>query len=113
MSSIKTKIAGEPRKLSAQWTVELESGKPQFGETVIQDIARTYQEYLDWDMTCYMLTSIGWHRIELDAEFHEIRWHGEVKPWLKDNMQGMYRSRGSTWLFEKSQDAALFLLRWS
>ena len=101
------------RKLSTQWTVQLESAEPQFGETVMQDLARTYQEEVDWDMTCDMLTSIGWHRIDLDAEFHELRWHSEVKPWLQNNMQGMYRSRRNMWLFEKSQDAALFLLRWS
>ena len=101
------------RQLSAQWTVELESSEPKFGETVIQDIERTYREVVDWLMACDMLTSIGWHRIELNVEFHELRWHGEVKPWLKDNMQGMYRSRENIWLFEKSQDAALFLLRWT
>ncbi len=107
------------RQLTAKWTVELEQGEPEFGETVLEDLARDYQDQIDWDLTCHMLVEIGWHRVTLSERAverfsHAHVWLGEVKPWLDLNVRGLYRSQDQvTWLFENSKDATLFILKWS
>ena len=110
-------VVMKTRQLTAKWTVELEQGEPEFGETVLEDLARDYQDQIDWYITSDLLADIGWQKVILcdptmERFSHPHVWLGEVKPWLESNIRGLYRSRDRTWLFQDSRDAALFILRW-
>jgi hypothetical protein len=53
------------------------------------------------------LVSCGWTKVSLDHPFPS-----DVDAWVRDNVQGGSRRYHSTWLFESSEDAVLFKLRW-
>lgn len=66
---------------------------------------------IDREVLWGMLKSIGWTRVMISRQQdnnHAI----DITHWLKENCQGSYERSGRDFLFEKTQDATLFILRW-
>lgn len=109
MKTEKIEIKEKSKKLQAIWTVALEQGEAEIGD----EAARILQEEIDWEIMSDIMKSMGWAHVSVpwnkttDSQAHEI------KEWLKENVTGHYKGRGSTWLFERKEDATLFALRWS
>lgn len=68
---------------------------------------------LDWEVVSdVMCRSCGWTRIKL-SPFISNQQAVDIRIWIEDNRTGHIRSRGNVWLFEKSKDATIFVLKWS
>jgi hypothetical protein len=76
------------------------------------DLARAIADQIDWNIMCELMTQSGWHRVEASNEYN-IDDYCTVKEWLKEHVKGHYKCRFNTWLFERSEDAVWFALRWS
>ena len=54
----------------------------------------------------------GWYEVDLTRytdNHHAI----DVREWVHNNCSGEYNSFGRHWVFERSEDAVLFKLRWA
>jgi hypothetical protein len=54
----------------------------------------------------------GWYEVDLARytdNYHAI----DVREWVHDNCAGQYNTFGRHWVFERSEDAVLFRLRWA
>ena len=78
-----------------------------------EDAARAMQEEMDWEILCRLLKEIGWTEVKLNWTDMTESYAHRVKEWCRSNMQGEYKGRGRTWVFESGKDATLFVLRWS
>lgn len=53
----------------------------------------------------------GWYEVDLARytdNYHAI----DVREWVHENCTGQYNTFGRHWVFESSEDAVLFKLRW-
>lgn len=57
------------------------------------------------------LTQQGWHRIDL-ARFKNNKHAVDIQTWVADNCKGKWHSFGRHWIFENSEDAVMFRLKW-
>jgi hypothetical protein len=81
----------------------------ELGDELASAMTLAIQEKIDWNIMCELLTQLGWHRVEAAPPND----YAAVKEWLKLHVKGHYKSRYSTWMFEQSEDAMWFALRWS
>jgi hypothetical protein len=97
-----------------KWTVTLEHADPESDPGLEEEVAKILQEEIDWEIMIDIMTEVGWTKIEMDwpTRMSESDAH-EIKEWCQANLQGNYNGRAKIWLFEKSQDAVMFSLRWS
>jgi hypothetical protein len=76
---------------------------------LVDDAAKAIADEIDWNIMCDLMTQVGWHRVEAAPPND----YAAVKEWLSLHVKGHYKSRYSTWMFEQSEDAMWFALRWS
>ena len=73
-------------------------------------------EQLDTDIGWLMLTRSlcqqGWTCVDLDR-FENNQQAVDMQHWAEENCAGKYHSLGRHWIFEHSEDAVLFRLKWS
>jgi len=81
-------------------------------DIIAEDLGKKIQEEIDRQVLFDLLVSIGWTRIELPNKFLPVS-GAELHKWREQNLTGHYRGHENTWLFENSQDAVIFALRWS
>jgi hypothetical protein len=81
-------------------------------DSIAEDLSRQMKEEIDRKILFDLLVEIGWTRIELPNKFLPVS-GVELHKWREQNLTGHYRAHEHIWLFEKSQDAVLFALRWS
>ena len=84
----------------------------ELGDELAGAMTLAIQEKIDWNIMCELLTQMGWHRVETNTRF-DIDNYAAVTEWLNEYVKGHYKSRYSTWMFEQSEDAVWFALRWS
>ena len=103
-------VKQKSQELKARWSMELKVIEAQQLKTQFEiECAKILQEEIDWEILSTLLVEKGWTKVE------------EISPspmyivgkWVKDNIQGKYKVRGTTWLFESEKDATMFILRWS
>ena len=58
-----------------------------------------------------LVNACGWTRIELPSKFLPVS-GAELHNWRKKNLTGDWKAHENVWLFEKSEDAVIFSLRW-
>lgn len=101
------------KQLSSKWTVELVPGEIEMGEDLIYELSKNLQDEIDWEVMSTLMLEIGWSRVDITKLQWKDKEKFELEEWLKGNIDGNYKSRHGTWLFEKKSDAVLFSLRWS
>ena len=113
MNITKQQIAEKSPKLASKWTVTLEHGDPEWDPEYEKEISKVLQEEIDWEVQQDMMVKMGWTQIEMSwpHRMSAVDAHA-VKQWCRDNLQGHYKGRARIWLFEKEQDATMFVLRW-
>lgn len=114
MNIVKQEIKEKARKLKAHWTVTLESKDSDISKEVEDELARTIQEEIDWEIMCDMMVKLGYTKIEMKwpDRIDEVIAHN-IKEWCRENLQGHYQGRKNIWLFADEKDAVLFSLRWA
>ena len=112
MNITKQQIEEKSRKLASKWTVTLEHGDADYNANY-EEVAKVLQEEIDWEVMIDIMTEAGWTKIEMSWPHRMSAVDAyEVKEWCRANLQGHYQGRARIWLFEKEQDATMFVLRW-
>jgi hypothetical protein len=75
-------------------------------------MSQAIAEEIDWEVMCNLMTQGGWHKVKASTQY-SMDDYAAVKEWLNEHLTGHYKCRFNTWLFECSEDAVLFSLRWS
>ena len=81
-------------------------------EELEAELAKVLQEEIDREVLFDLLVECGWTRIELPSKWLPIS-GVEIHEWRQKNLKGKWKGHENTWLFEKSEDAVVFALRWS
>ena len=84
----------------------------ELGEELASAMSQALEDQIDWGILCDLMTQLGWHKVEASTRYSTDD-YSAVKEWLANNIKGHYKSRFDTWLFERSEDAVWFSLRWS
>jgi hypothetical protein len=84
----------------------------ELGDELAIAMSQAMAEEIDWGIMCDMMTRVGWHKVVASTEYN-IDDYCIVKEWLSLNVKGHYKCRHGTWIFEQSEDAMWFALRWS
>ena len=81
----------------------------ELGEELADAISQAIAEEIDWEILVDLMTQAGWHKVKAEPP----KDYAAVKEWLRLHVKGHYKCRYSTWIFERSEDAVWFALRWS
>lgn len=86
----------------------------ELGEELASAMSQAIADEIDWGIMCDLMKSIGWTEVKMswDGRLHPRQAY-EIKEWCKDTLQGHYKCRFDTWIFERSEDAMWFALKWS
>ena len=76
------------------------------------ELAKILQEEIDWEVMSTLLVESGYTRIIIEKSY-ELKELLEMKFWLEYTCKGKYFQRGNNYVFEKTEDAEWFILRWS
>ena len=101
------KVKKQPRQLQTSWTVDLRPGEITYGEDLENEIAKILRQEIEWEIQSNFLKSQGWTPIYVNYTTDEII------SWCQLNIKNRYEFLGSNWMFEKSNDASHFILKWS
>ena len=114
MKTIKKQITAKSKTLTATWTVDMAQDlKSLHGIDIEDEIGRTLQEEIDWSITCDMMKELGWTKVNLEWPRMTAETAHDIKEWCKSTLNGHYKARGRTWIFENEKDASMFILKWS
>ena len=100
--------------LTANWTIVPETklhGVELEGELAYA-MATAIAEEIDWEILCDLMAQVGWHKVTASTQYSTDD-YTVIKEWLNENIKGDYKCRFNTWIFERSEDAMWFTLRWS
>jgi hypothetical protein len=84
----------------------------ELGEELAGAMSQAIADEIDWGILCDLMTQVGWHKVEASTQYSTDD-YAVVKKWLNEYVKGHYKCRFNTWLFERSEDAVWFSLRWS
>lgn len=109
MNIIKQKVEAKSHSLQEKWSFDIEAIAidSQFAVEFDKEVAKIMQEEMDWEILSKSLVEYGWTKISIIEPYHI------VEKWVEENIQGKYKVRHNTWLFESEKDATMFILRWS
>jgi len=80
-------------------------------DEIKDNLSRAIQEEIDRELMFDLLASIGWTKVVLSNKFFPVP-NREFYEWSRKNLTGQYKAHENLWVFEKSEDAAIFMLRW-
>jgi hypothetical protein len=80
----------------------------ELGEELASAMSQAIAEEIDWQILTELMIGAGWHKIEVPTDSNSA-----VALWAAENIKGHYECRFDTWIFERSEDAVWFTLRWS
>jgi hypothetical protein len=78
---------------------------------IIEEKSKELAREIDREVLWGMLTGMGWTRVML-SRLQDNRHAVDITYWLEENCQGAYERNGRDFLFENSQDATMFTLKW-
>jgi hypothetical protein len=111
MNTIKTEIKAKSKQLQGQWKVIYETLQPQYGKDLEDELAKTLQEEIDWEVAMDILKEAGYIHITMPwpVRMDEAQ---DIRAWCGDNLTEHYHGRGPDWLFKSEKDATMFVLKW-
>jgi hypothetical protein len=80
----------------------------ELGDELASAMSNEMAEELDWQILTDLMTQAGWHKVQAPTDGNPL-----VTEWVQENIKGCYKNRFNRWLFERSEDAVWFTLRWS
>ena len=103
---LKQQIAAKSRKLSAKWTVDVET-------EIMTIMGREIQDEVDWGVLCEIDPDRK-HWIELDfSDTAKEAGRDVIEAWCKETFKHGYFIFSERIMFHSEADAEFFLLRWS
>jgi hypothetical protein len=80
----------------------------ELGAELADAMSQAIAEEIDWQILTDLMTQVGWHKVEVPTDGNPL-----VTEWVQENIKGHYKFRFDIWIFERSEDAVWFSLRWS
>jgi hypothetical protein len=80
-------------------------------EEIANTLSKEISNEIDKEILFGMLSEMGWIRVILDR-FTDNNHAVDITYWLENNCQGAYERNGRDFLFERSEDATMFILKW-
>lgn len=80
-------------------------------ETIMEDMSKQMQKYIDKEILFNMLVEMGWHRVIL-PRFTSREHAVDIIEWLDSHCVGPFERKGSDVIFESQIDAVNYTLRW-
>lgn len=80
-------------------------------EDIENELGQALADEIDWQVLSDVFIKSGWTKVSLDRledRFQAI----DIESWIDNNCTGEYMNRGKEFVFEKSQDAEWFSLKW-
>lgn len=87
-------------------SIKLLPGEITYGEDLENALAQIFKQEIDWEIQSNILKSQGWTPVYIKYTTDDII------SWCQLNIKGRYEFLGSNWMFEKSNDASHFILKW-
>lgn len=81
-------------------------------DDILDDIANQMSQHVDWNIMADMKILTGWTCIKLEryvSNEHAV----DISVWIEENCQGRWDYLANKFLFERSEDAVAFSLRWA
>ena len=80
-------------------------------EKAVQQASKELADDIDFDLLANLYLEMGWTEVEFNPSRPALEaW--QIREWLKTNCVGHRTSRNTRFLFERKEDATLFLLKW-
>jgi hypothetical protein len=80
----------------------------ELGDELAIAMSQAIAEEIDWEIMCDLLSQAGWQKVKAPTDGNPL-----VTDWVQENVKGRYKNRFDIWIFERSEDAVWFTLRWS
>jgi hypothetical protein len=80
-------------------------------EQILDELSTKMQSAVDREILWDMLKQLGWTRVKLSRfvdNYHAV----DVTYWLDEHVKNPFEREGADFIFENSQDAMLFMLKW-
>lgn len=81
-------------------------------QEILDELGTQMQSEIDKEILWGMLEGLGWTRVMLDR-FRDNKHAVDISYWLEENIKNPFERNGRDFIFEDSQDAMLFILRWA
>lgn len=78
---------------------------------VITEASKRLSDQIDFEVLCGMLCELGWTKVVLSPMTWEES--AAIDLWVMKNVKHPHENMGLVWVFENSQDANWFILKWS
>lgn len=80
-------------------------------EEAVKRASKELADEIDFDLLATLYLEMGWTEVKFNPKRTALEaWH--IREWLNANCVGHRASRNTRFLFERKEDATLFLLRW-
>jgi len=86
-------------------------GEISFENYMGEQMAKEFQECIDFDVLCDTLVPFGWTVVYV-VYGPDRKWI-DVLAWFESNCVGDYKEHNGKWLIKNSKDAILFKLKWA
>jgi hypothetical protein len=80
-------------------------------QDILDDMGNQMAKEMDFHILADLLEDIGWTSVKL-KRFHSRQNSVDVIEWLETNCTGEWKNLSTRFIFEKTQDAEWFILRW-
>ena len=80
-------------------------------DEIANEMAKQKAQEIDFELLTDVLIACGWTKVTLDNG--ALTCTGlELHDWRERNLTGRWKAHNKVWLFENSQDAVVFTLKW-
>jgi hypothetical protein len=110
----KEEIATKTRQLFTQWKVTMSAPPTVLHDVNLEDeMTKILQQEIDWELMSDLLTKSITHKWT-EVQLKDPLPTGEFDKW-KHNLKGAHHVHysGTIWLFEMTEDAEWFTLKWA
>ena len=80
-------------------------------EEILEELGTRMQSAVDREILWGILIGMGWTRIKL-SRFVDNHHAVDITYWLDEHVKNPFEREGADFIFENSQDALMFILRW-
>jgi hypothetical protein len=80
-------------------------------QDILDNMGNQIAKEMDFHILADLLEGIGWTSVKL-KRFHSNANSVDINEWLETNCTGEWKNLSTRFIFEKTQDAEWFILRW-
>lgn len=83
----------------------------QLEDQILEDLSKNMASDMDKHILADVMIRLGWKPVTVDPwQHHSTK---EITSWIEKNISGQHIKTGNRWVFEQTQDATIFALKWS